>query len=570
DAAANVMVTNRLASSVVFVSALASQGTASIVAGVVTSALGSIAPGESASIVITVTPSVAGLITNLANVVSASSDSNLSNNSASLVSSVVNPFASVVASGLALLAEGTPGNGGIDAGETVTVSLALANVGTLNTTNLVATLLASGGVTSPSAPQNYGVLVFDGAAVSHPFTFTASPGSTGIITATLQLQDGARNLGNVVFTFDLPQLTNFLNSTALSIPNSGPATAYPSTIVVSNLNGLVSKVAVTLNGLSHSFPDDLDILLVGPAGQKVVLMSDAGGAYAVANVNLKFDDAGVALSDAAQILSGTFRPTDYESGESLPPPAPPAPYVTSFTILNGTSPNGVWSLYVNDDSAGDSGSISGGWTLALTTVNTVNPAANLSVSVTDSPRPVYTAGNLTYSIVVSNGGPSTATGVVVNDTLPAGLTATARFSSQGSSVLAGGSVIFSLGTIESGSSATATLVVTPTTGGNAINSVVLTANETDLFLNDNTAQTTTLVLIAAPATLSSAAVLPNGDFQLTLSGQAGLSYRIEVSSNLISWTPLSTITAEANGTFRFTDAAARSFDTRFYRAVQIP
>jgi hypothetical protein len=38
----------------------------------------------------------------------------------------------------------------------------------------------------------------------------------------------------------------------------------------------MSKVVVKLNGLSHSYPDDLDLLLVGPDGQSAMLMSDAG------------------------------------------------------------------------------------------------------------------------------------------------------------------------------------------------------------------------------------------------------------------------------------------------------
>ena len=551
-------------------SATPSQGTSSNVAGVVTSILGSIGAGNTASIEITVTPSAVGSVTNVANVITGSNDPDASNNSVSLVRAVVNPFARIVASGSALVSETTPGNGAVDAGELVTVSLSLANTGTRNTANLVATLQPSGGVTAPSGSQTYGVLVFEGAAVSRPFTFTAAPSSVGIVTATLQLQDGPDNLGTVAFAFELPKLTNLVNSASISIPNSGPATAYPSLITVSNVTGLVSKVVVTLNGLSHTFPEDLDVLLVGPEGQKVMLMSDAGGAYAVSGVNLTFDESGVALPDSAQISSGTVRPSDYESGDSLPAPAPAAPYAAAFAAFNGSTANGVWSLYVNDDSAGDFGGISGGWSLALTTVNTVNPVANLSVSVTDAPRPAYTDGNLTYSIVISNLGPNTATGVILTDTLPEGLTPTSTSSSQGDRVLGSGTVTYNLGVLTAGSVATATLVVTPIAGGTIVNNVTVTANETDLLLSDNSAQTSTPVLVLMPATLGSASVLTNGDFQLTLNGQAGLSYRIEVSTNLTTWIPVSTNTAAGNNMFKFTDTAARNFKARFYRAVRLP
>src|SRR5262249_34628598 len=97
----------------------------------------------------------------------------------------------------------SPGNTNIDPGETVTVQLGLRNLGTSNTTNLVATLHATGGVTSPSGPQTYGVLVAGGTNVSKAFTFTATGGCGSNLTATLQLQDGAANLGTVFYTFTL-------------------------------------------------------------------------------------------------------------------------------------------------------------------------------------------------------------------------------------------------------------------------------------------------------------------------------------------------------------------------------
>lgn len=80
------------------------------------------------------------------------------------------------------------------------------NTGTAKTTNLVATLLATGGVVSPSGPQTYGVLNTNGAAVVQPFTFATAIGSCGGTNiASLQLQDGAAGLGTVTFSFRLGQ-----------------------------------------------------------------------------------------------------------------------------------------------------------------------------------------------------------------------------------------------------------------------------------------------------------------------------------------------------------------------------
>jgi uncharacterized repeat protein (TIGR01451 family) len=567
DSALAVVVTNRLPTGMNFVSATATQGTCANSAGVVTCALGNVGPNNSVTVSIIATPSTAGLATNSANVVTASNDPNLANNSTSVVSTVANPSAIVVASGSHLISESGLANGVIDPGESVQIAFALANIGTADTANLVATLQASGGVTS-SSPQTYGVLVHDGAAVSKTFAFSVAATNNGSVTATLQLKDGANNLGNVNFTFDLPKLGSFVNNAPISIPNSGPATPYPSTITITNATGLVSKVVVTLNGLTHSFPDDLDVLLVSPDGQKVLLMSDVGGAHGISGVNLTFNDSGTALLDAAPIVSGTNSPTDLEPGESLPS-APARPYNSSLTAFNGGNPNGVWKLYINDDNGGDSGNVSGGWSLGLTTVNTINPAANLALSIS-APASAASGDPMNYTITVSNQGPATASDVMLTDTLPANFTFNSALPSQGSYVLGAGLVTCNLGSLNSGGIATVTLTGTPTSIGTITNGATATANETDLYLVNNTVQATTSVAIIAPSALGSATVMSDGNFQLTLTGQSGSTYRIDASSDLITWIPVKTNIAAVDGKFQFTDSAATNFNPRFYRAVRLP
>src|SRR5205807_5794500 len=67
------------------------------------------------------------------------------------------PAPSVALGSTALLFENCfSTNGAIDPGETVTMSFALTNSGSADTTNLVATLLTTNGVTSPSGAQSYG------------------------------------------------------------------------------------------------------------------------------------------------------------------------------------------------------------------------------------------------------------------------------------------------------------------------------------------------------------------------------------------------------------------------------
>lgn len=115
-------------------------------------------------------------------------------------------------------------NGVVDPGETVTVNFSLQNLGTASTSNLVATLLATGGVTSPGGAQVYGAVITNGAPVAMPFTFTASGTCGGNVTATLALQDGTNNLGTVAFTLPLGVTGNFWseNFDAITAPALPP------------------------------------------------------------------------------------------------------------------------------------------------------------------------------------------------------------------------------------------------------------------------------------------------------------------------------------------------------------
>jgi hypothetical protein len=116
----------------------------------------------------------------------------------------------------------------------------------------------------------------------------------------------------------------------------------------------------------------LDILLESPTGRHSLLMSDVGGGNGITNLTLTFDDdANQSLPDFLPLLSGIYRPTDFESGDLFPLPAPAGPYLASLGTFRDTDPTGDWALYVVDDSVGDLGQISGGWELSLTTYGPV-------------------------------------------------------------------------------------------------------------------------------------------------------------------------------------------------------
>ncbi|NNE67472.1 MAG: CSLREA domain-containing protein, partial [Pyrinomonadaceae bacterium] len=156
------------------------------------------------------------------------------------------------------------------------------------------------------------------------------------------------------------------------VNDNAPASPYPSTITAAGINPTsIVRISVTLNAFTHSVPDDVDILLESPSGQRSILMSDAGGSNGVSGINLVFSTSGSPIPDSTVLTSGTVSPANYMGNDGalddFPSPGPgtltnePA----DLTVFNGTDPNGTWKLYVVDDKGADTGLIAAGWTLSI-------------------------------------------------------------------------------------------------------------------------------------------------------------------------------------------------------------
>lgn len=155
----------------------------------------------------------------------------------------------------------------------------------------------------------------------------------------------------------------------------GPATEYPSSIVVSGVAGTVTKVTVTVLDLDSSSPDDTDMVIAGPNGQNVMLMSDACGENpsTLKEDDWTFDDAAPTfLSNNGPCTSfqqASFKPTNYfeeEKPDDLSPNGgPPPPYLNALSFLAGGTPNGAWNLFVRDDNVNFAGFDINAWALTL-------------------------------------------------------------------------------------------------------------------------------------------------------------------------------------------------------------
>jgi len=143
----------------------------------------------------------------------------------------------------------------------------------------------------------------------------------------------------------------------------------------------------------------------------------------------------------------------------------------TVTITGGTDPSGRNNSATDDDTV-------------------ISRVADLSVTKTDNVDPVPQGGTVTYTIEVENLGPSSATGVVVTDNLPAGLVFVAT---SGCAEDPAGAPTCTLGTIAPGGSASYTLQASPDSPPPASVTNVASAagNETDPVSENNSDDETT-------------------------------------------------------------------------------
>jgi subtilisin-like proprotein convertase family protein len=175
-------------------------------------------------------------------------------------------------------------------------------------------------------------------------------------------------------------------------------------------------------------PIDVDILLRGPTGANLIVMSDAGGTSPSSNVTLTLDDsAAIDLPSGSPMPTGTYRPKNYAdaanggNNDNFPAPAPAPSANTSLgAAFNNTNPNGTWSLYVIDDASGDIGSIAGGWTLNIT--QGVAAQATTTSIVSSNTDYIQTNQAVSFTATVRKQSDNTVVGAVGSVTFKEGAT----------------------------------------------------------------------------------------------------------------------------------------------------
>ncbi len=225
-----------------------------------------------------------------------------------------------------------------------------------------------------------------------------------------------------------------------TIPEVGPAAPYPSTIQVSGVSGAPTHVTATLLGLTDRFPEDLDVVLVGPGGGRVLLFSDACSGDMWQNVDVTFDDNAptTASIGTEPCFDDVYKPTNYGGGDVFPAPAPGGPYGSVLSTFNGTSAVGTWSLYVVDDTPLQGGTLAA-WAITVDGVTASARCAGRPATIVGTTGRDVIKGTNRGDVIVALGGNDKVHGGRGNDRICGGSGKDMLFGGSGNDKLYGGS-----------------------------------------------------------------------------------------------------------------------------------
>jgi uncharacterized repeat protein (TIGR01451 family) len=161
-------------------------------------------------------------------------------------------------------------------------------------------------------------------------------------------------------------------------------------------------------------------------------------------------------------------------------------YDTTLSIISFTADE-VGKLWVADYTGGGVYPIQEGASTPI----------DLSVSQTDSVDPALAGSRLAYTIDVRNNSSSLATGLVVNDTIPSGVSFVSATTTLGTCTRSGSTVTCRIPSLAAAGVATITLVVKPLSAGTISNAVNVVANEPDGDRTNNSSTETTTITPAA-------------------------------------------------------------------------
>ncbi len=438
--ATDVTVTDAVPAGTTFVSA-SGGGTES--GGTVTWDLGNLASGASTSVSMTVdvAPGRDADLSNTASVTSATSDPDPSDNSDTETTTVERSAdVSITKSDSA-----DP----IDVTDPLTYTLEVSNAGPSTATDTVVTDPLPAGMTFVSATPTTGSCAESGGTVTCSLG-TLAPGATETITIDVIADPASAGTPDNTATA----------STTTPDPDPSNDEATESTTVVAQADLSIAKI-------DSSDPIDagspltytIDVRNDGPSEATNVVVTDplpagttfvsatAGGSHAGGTVTWSL---GTMASGDSATLQVTVQ-VDADRAAALS---------NTATVVSD----------VNDPDPGDNSATEG---------TGVGSSADLSIVKSDAVDPVAAGDDVTYTLTVTNDGPSVAQDVEVSDALPAGVSFVSATPTTGSCGFAGGTVTCDLGNLGPSDTETITLVVTTSVDGTLSNTATVSSSTTD-------------------------------------------------------------------------------------------
>ena len=466
DDATGVQITDLLPAGLTYVSSTISQGTYASGTGIWN--VGGILNGATQTLTITATVTQAGTILNLATKTAENENDPVPTNNQS--------GATLNGQEADIQVVKTVDNADPNVGDTVVFTVTTTNLGPSPATGVQVTDVLPAGLTLTSAVPsagtynttsgvwNIGNLDASGAGAVVTLTITAKVAQPGSITntATVTAEDQTD-----------PNTTNNTSSSSLSgtpsadlvVTKSGPASATAG-------NTVTYTVTIVNNGPSDAAA--VSVADTTPTGLTFVSNTgDCTTAYPCA--------LGTIVNGDTRTITSTY--------------SVPSNYTTPTTITNTAT---ATSTTPDPNTANNTGT---------TSANLGAAVANLSI-VKSGTATVMVGGTITYSLLISNAGPSSADGSTFSDTLPAGLTfvsvscgTASGGAACGPAANSGGTVSGTVSTLPPSGSVTITIVATaPNAATTVTNTATVTppAGTTDSDPSDNTSSTDTTVS-AAPA-----------------------------------------------------------------------
>jgi uncharacterized repeat protein (TIGR01451 family) len=362
---------------------------------------------------------------------------------------------------------------GIDISSSGNIGMSFMRSGTDSASDFLSTWVTGRTPADAAGTMQAAVKSAAGSGVANYDDFTAGGRSGDLSGINVDPTDGSfwaanefantlatANWGTAIVHFNL---TTPLPSTDMSVTSSGPSS------ITAGTNATYT-ITITNNGPNPAQGVVLTDTL--PAGSTLVSFTKTAGPD---SFTLGQNGGTATQTATANIAAGS---TDTFS---LTVSAP-------SSLANGAAFNNTASV---GETNPDSNTANNSSTTSGTVVNT-SPNADLAVSMS-GPTSTSEGSNVTYTVTVRNNGPVGATGVSLADTLGSLLRFVSATTTQGTFGQSNGVVTFTIGSIASGSTATATVTAQAIEDGSTSNSATASSTSADPSSTNNTAAVTVSV-----------------------------------------------------------------------------